>query len=82
VRPSHRSKKIGSALIKALARELINKGHKTGYLWVFETNKRAIRFYERLGGMQKEQADKSVFGFEILSRKIQWDDLAAICANL
>lgn len=82
VRPSHRSKKIGSALIKALARELIDKGHKTGYLWVFESNRKAIRFYERLGGMQKEQAKKSVFGFEILSRKIEWDDLAVICANL
>ena len=82
VRPSHRSKKIGSALIKTLARELIDKGHKTGYLWVFESNKKAIRFYERLGGIQKEQVKKSVFGFEILSRKIQWDDLAVISANL
>ena len=82
VRPSHRSKKIGSDLIKTLARELIDKGHKTGYLWVFEGNKNAIRFYERLGGIQKEQAKKTVFGFEILSRKIQWDDLAVISANL
>jgi ribosomal protein S18 acetylase RimI-like enzyme len=82
VRPSQRSKKIGSALLKALATALIDKGHKTGYLWVFENNKKAIRFYERFGGMQKEQAMKSVCGFEILSRKIEWDDLAVICANL
>ena len=81
VRPSHRSKNLGSALIKAAAKELINKGHKTAYLWVFESNEKAIRFYERLGGVQKEQARKAVFGYEVLSRKIEWEDLAVIYKN-
>ena len=81
VRPSHRSKKVGSALMKSVAKELINKGHKTGYLWVFESNEKAIRFYERLGGIQKEQAMKTVFGYGVLSRKIEWDDLTIICEN-
>lgn len=79
--PSQRSKGIGYGLMKAAARELIHKGHKTAYLWVFESNKKAIRFYERLGGVQKEQALKSVFGYKVLSRKIEWDDLSAICDN-
>ena len=79
--PSHRSKKLGFALLKAAAKELINKGHKVAYLWVFESNEKAIRFYERLGGVQKEQARKTVFGYEVLSRKIEWDDLAVICEN-
>ena len=70
VRPAHRSKKIGSALMKAAAEELIKKDHKTAYLWVFESNENAIRFYERLGGTQKEQAMKDIFGYEVLSRKI------------
>jgi ribosomal protein S18 acetylase RimI-like enzyme len=82
VKPSHRSKKVGSALMKEAAKELINKGHKTAYLWVFESNEKAIRFYMRLGGVQKEQARKTVFGYEILSRKIEWDDLSVICENL
>jgi ribosomal protein S18 acetylase RimI-like enzyme len=82
VRPSHRSKKIGTALIKAVAQALIDQGHKTGYLWVFESNKKAIRFYERLGGKKKEQANKTVFGYEVLSRKIEWDDLAVIFEKL
>lgn len=81
VRPSHRSKKVGSALMKAVAKELIKKMHKTAYLWVFESNEKAIRFYERLGGTQKEQAWKNIFGHEVLSRKIEWDDLAMICEN-
>ena len=81
VKPSHRSKKVGSALMKAVTKELVKKGHKIAYLWVFESNKNAIRFYERLGGAQKEQARKNVFGYEVLSRKLEWDDLAKICGN-
>jgi len=81
VRPSQRSKKIGFTLMKAVAKELIHKGHKTAYLWVFESNERAIRFYERLGGVQKEQSVKTVFGYNVLSRKIEWDDLSMICGN-
>jgi len=81
VRPSQRSKKIGSALIKAVAKELINKGHKTACLWVFESNEKAIQFYERLGGIQKEQSMKNVFGYDVLSRKIEWDDLFTILEN-
>jgi len=81
VKPSHRSKKIGSALMKAVAKELIKKGHKTAYLWVFESNDRAIRLYERLGGTQKEKADKNIFGHPVPSRKIEWDDIAEICES-
>jgi len=78
VRPSLRSKKIGSALMKAVAQELTQKEHKKAYLWVFESNEKAIRFYERLGGTQKEQGPKNIFGYEVPSRKIEWDDLATI----
>ena len=81
VRPSQRSKRIGSALMKEVAKELINKGHKTAYLWVFESNEKAIRFYERLGGAQKEQSMKDVFGCDVLSRKIEWDNLSTIFEN-
>jgi len=81
VRPSQRSKKVGSALMKAVAKELINEGHKTAYLWVFEINEKAIRFYERLGGLQKEQSVKNVFGYDVLTKKIEWDDLSKIYGN-
>lgn len=79
--PSQRSQKVGSALMKAVAKELINKGHKTAYLWVFESNERAIRFYGRLGGIQKEQSMKNIFGYDVLSRKIEWYDVSKICEN-
>ena len=67
--------------MKAVAEELIKKEHRTAYLWVFESNKKAMRFYERLGGTQKEQAMKNIFGYEVLSRKIEWDDLTIIYGN-
>ena len=81
VRPSHRSRKVGSALMKAMAKELIKNNYQTAYLWVFESNEKAIRFYETLGGTQKEQALKNIFGHEVPSRKIEWDDLVLICKS-
>jgi ribosomal protein S18 acetylase RimI-like enzyme len=78
VRPSHRSEKVGTALMAAVAEQLISRGHKTAYLWVFESNSAAIRFYERLGGVEKQRAGRSVFGYDVTSRKIEWDDLNAI----
>jgi ribosomal protein S18 acetylase RimI-like enzyme len=81
VRPSWRSKRIGSSLMKAVAAELVRKGHKKACLWVFEGNENAIRFYERLGGIRKEQSIKNVFGYDVLSRKIEWDDLSGICED-
>jgi ribosomal protein S18 acetylase RimI-like enzyme len=78
VTASLRSQKVGTALMRAAASELIQQGHYTAYLWVFESNKNAIRFYERLGGVQKEKAMRSIFGHDVLSRKIEWVDLNAI----
>ena len=78
VSPSYRSNKVGTALMAAVAELLISRGHKTAYLWVFEANSKAIRFYERLGGVQKERAERAVLGYDVLSRKIEWYDLASI----
>ena len=81
VKPLYRSKKTGTALMEAAAEKLLKKGHKTAYLWVFASNEKAIRFYEKLGGMQKEQAQIDVFGYEVLSQKMEWEDLSLIGAK-
>ncbi len=82
VTPSQRSKKVGTALMIAVAKELIKKGHETAFLWVFQSNEKAIRFYEQLGGIQKEQAMKNVFGYDVLSRKIEWETLKKLTHHI
>jgi ribosomal protein S18 acetylase RimI-like enzyme len=50
VAPGYTSKGIGRKLLSEIARRLINDGSHSGlYLWVFEQNVRARRFYERTG---------------------------------
>lgn len=78
VMPSHRSKNVGTALMKAAAEALLVEGYRAAYLWVFHSNEKAIRFYEKLGGVQKEYAMKDIFGHELLSKKIDWADLSTI----
>ena len=78
VTATKRSQNVGSALMTAAADALIQRGHRTAYLWVFESNRKAIGFYERLGGVQKETAIKSIYGHDVLSRKIEWINLSAI----
>ena len=78
VKPIHRSKRVGSALLKTAAESLLKRKQMTGYLWVFESNNDAIRFYEKHGGVQKEKMTKDVFGFEISHKKIEWSNLSKI----
>lgn len=78
VRPALRSKKIGSALMQAIAQEIVHRGHRSAYLWVFESNRKAIRFYERLGGVQQDSTYNNLFGYDVLSRKIHWDDITIV----
>ena len=42
VKPSHRSQNVGTALMKAAAEALLMKGNRTGYLWVFHSNEKAM----------------------------------------
>ncbi len=78
VKPIHRSKKVGRALMHAAARQLVLNGKNSAYLWVFANNQAAIRFYERLGGEKMETAPKNVFGHLVPSVKMVWNDLSVI----
>jgi ribosomal protein S18 acetylase RimI-like enzyme len=81
VKQSQRSKRIGSTLMTAAARQLVRQGHRSAYLWVVESNERAIRFYERLGGVRKDRALKNLFGNKVPNVKILWPDLSVLCKN-
>ena len=50
---------VGKLLMKECAKSICDKSNtKKMYLWVYESNKNAIRFYERLGGINVETADR------------------------
>ncbi|MAG95190.1 MAG: GNAT family N-acetyltransferase [Alphaproteobacteria bacterium] len=76
--PEQMSKGIGRKLMRAAAQELERLGHSTAYLWVFASNERAIRFYERLGGVRAVLENKDVLGHIIPSFKIEWRDVSVI----
>jgi len=78
VRPSERSKRTGAALMRAAARRLLRQGNPNAYLWVVETNERAIRFYERLGGARTAREVKDLFGHAVPSVRVDWDDVAVM----
>ncbi len=79
VKPSKRSKGVGSKLMASAARQMVQQGHQTAYLWVVESNQRAIRLYQRLGGVCTEQALKNLFGHKVPSVKIVWSDISVLC---
>jgi ribosomal protein S18 acetylase RimI-like enzyme len=79
VKPSKRSKGVGSRLMASAARHIIRQGHQTAYLWVVESNTQAIQFYERLGGVCTAHALKKLFGHKVPSVKIVWSDISVLC---
>jgi ribosomal protein S18 acetylase RimI-like enzyme len=81
VLPSMRSRGIGAALMEAAAGQLAARGHSTAYLWVFERNEAAIRFYQRLGAVVGKQEMKEVFGHRVLSVRMESSDLGAMGAG-
>jgi ribosomal protein S18 acetylase RimI-like enzyme len=81
VKPTQRSKRVGATLMKSAAERLTQQGHRTAYLWVLESNKRAIQFYERLGGIKTIQVVKNLFGYDVLAVKIEWMDISVILKN-
>ena len=78
VTPEMRSRGLGRALLEAAAACLMQMGRSTAYLWVLEANRRALAFYEGLGGMRLETANKPVFGHLLPSVKVQWSDLSVL----
>ncbi len=80
VLPDLRSRGTGRRLMQAAAEALMRRGHASAYLWVLEANRRALAFYESLGGQRGEAADHEVFGQMLPSLKVVWPDLSRIAA--
>lgn len=50
--PKHNKKGIGTALFRAVVKELKGYNHKYMILWCLKDNKNAIKFYQKLGGIK------------------------------
>jgi GNAT superfamily N-acetyltransferase len=79
VKPSKRSRGIGSMLMSAAACRLIEQGHDSAYLWAVASNARAISFYEKLGGNRSEKALHAVYGHKVWEVKFVWNDISVLC---
>lgn len=51
IQPEHRSKGIGAALFRYLAKKAVEEGCGRLEWWVLDWNRRAIDFYERIGAV-------------------------------
>ena len=72
---------MGTELMVAAAEDLLRHDLTTAYLWVLVENRRAVRFYRRLGGVVVEEAIKPVFGHDLPNYKIAWPDLSEIAVR-
>jgi GNAT superfamily N-acetyltransferase len=71
---------VGKLLMKSCAKLILEKGsNATMYLWVFEINQNARRFYERLGGNNVETVKKqNEDGTEAKVCRYAWEDVTSL----
>lgn len=65
--------------MKSAVSRLIRAGHRTAYLWVVESNQRAIHFYQKLGGVCTDRELKNLFGHRVPNVKMVWSDITILC---
>ena len=78
VLPQMKGRGLGRLLMTEAASRLIANGHRSVCLWVFEDNKPAIGFYEKLGGVTDAHGTDKFLGGDAADRRIGWHDLSAL----
>lgn len=78
VRPDLRGNRLGRRLLVAAVAQLRAAGSRSIYLWLFEKNAPARRFYETLGGRAEDRSVIEFAGARIAQVRFVWRDLAAL----
>lgn len=79
VRPHLKGQGLGKLLMAKAAQWTLEQNVKQMYLWVFEANNEARKFYESLGGKAVEEKLESVAGnVERNLLRYVWDDLTLL----
>ena len=81
VRPGLIGGGIGHRLLTEAAGRLVAMGHYSAYLLVFTSNRRAIGFYERLGGETTDLGMADFAGTGIPHSRLAWRDLAGLAGT-
>lgn len=71
---------IGIALMRLMAKRLLDQGRKAGSLWVLRDNAPARLFYERLGGSLIGEKLEEMSGTTLIEVAYGWSDLASLVA--
>lgn len=76
--PAHRSMGVGTGLLGAVARRLIESGRKSLCIRLLEGDERGRRFYLRLGGTKAGRGEALISGESVPQMMIAWRDLEAL----
>lgn len=71
-------RRVGRRLMAMMARDLLDRGHRSASLWVLEENTPARRFYDGLGGREVIRREEERDGFVSVGVAYGWDDLTTL----
>lgn len=78
VRPDLRGRRLGSVLLAAGAERMMLAGAADAFLWLFDGNDAAGRFYQRLGGTIADRGFDDFLGGRLPHTRIVFADLPAL----
>lgn len=78
VRPDLKGGGIGRRLLADAVDRLVAMGFGSAYLLVFDGNRQAIAFYERLGGETVAFGMEDRAGVQVPRSRVSWPDLAVL----
>jgi GNAT superfamily N-acetyltransferase len=79
--PGSQRRGIGRALVTELARRLDGKGLQRMAVWLFEANRAATHFYERLGAVRIGSKEREVGGLLLPLVAYGWPSLETILSG-
>jgi GNAT superfamily N-acetyltransferase len=72
---------VGSSLLSATARAIVNAGHERMCVWVLTGNARALEWYQRRGASPVAKAPITLDGVKYPQTALVWPDLQALCGS-
>jgi len=78
IRPGLRSGGMGRRLLGAAIQRLRNEGASSLFLWVFDDNTRAFKFYNMIGGQTDETGFDEFADGHMPHTRFSWCDLAEL----